>query len=304
MKLLVYGIIALIALAVYNFLMKGKSSFNNEIDSDFFAEIERNNNQFLKDVENSPSVKIIGVVSASDVAGAGDSKGWKLVFHFTGWETESTPFNTSELRIEMPVAENEISTYQEMFSSYDVIEIEGKIGKHPNGHSQVLMSKYLGKVTDNQTLNDHSIQLQKPVIIEDSVLGKLTLDRTIDIFECDNSWLEGEVSFSLSCDEDGSIESILPKSYSILQSAKLWDSKTKEFSAKKLLELKNDTWLGEDESEFTESQFIEKMSLSTISFETDGSMTFWFDDGDLFWGHTISVTVDENDQLIDAEIMG
>ncbi len=52
--------------------------------------------------------------------------------------------------------------------------------------------------------------------------------------------------------------------------------------AVKLLELKNGTWLGDDESEFTAEQFIATMTLTSISVDSDGEFEFWYDDGDLF----------------------
>lgn len=304
MKFLIYGILALVIFSLFNFLMKKKQPFDNDTGSDFFAERKRKNQEFINEVASMPSIKIRGIVSAADVGGVGNSSGWKLVFHFTGWETETIPFEKSELRVEMSISRDETSSYKEMFSAFDVIEIEGKLGKHPDGHSQVLMTKFLGKLKDNQLLNDYSVHLQKPVIIDDSILGQLTLDRRINVFDSKINWLGDTIDFSFSCDENGTINKLLPKSYEILNSASNWDANAKEFSAKKLLELKNDTWLGDDETEFSEAQFIGKMKLSAISFETDGSFIFWFDDGDLFWGHTISVTVDENGKFEDAEIMG
>lgn len=34
------------------------------------------------------------------------------------------------------------------------------------------------------------------------------------------------------------------------------------------------------------------------------SANFYFDDGDLFWGHTIEVTVNQNLEFTDANIVG
>ena len=71
-----------------------------------------------------------------------------------------------------------------------------------------------------------------------------------------------------------------------------------------LLELKNDAWLDEDESEVSAEEFIARMELSSVSIHADGGFEFWFDDGDLFWGHSIMVSGNIQDGLDDAGIHG
>ena len=37
-------------------------------------------------------------------------------------------------------------------------------------------------------------------------------------------------------------------------------------------------------------QFIERLELDAVQISADGRFEFWFNDGDLFWGHAIHVT--------------
>lgn len=272
--------------------------------SDIFSEINEKNEQFLRDLDNSPSIKIRGVVGATGIGGFSSSDQWQMVFSLLYWESDNSEPAATEVRVEMPLSHrDELSEYRKLFSPYDVVEIEGKIGNHPRGNQQVLMTGFVGIVTDNERLTWHAKELQKPVHINDPILGQLTLDRTINVFECKNSWLNREITFSLSA-EEGSIEPLLPKAHRIFKSPKEWDNRTKEYAARELLELKNDTWLDDDETEITRDEFVQKLQLTTISFESDNTCSFWFDDGDLFWGHCICVTLDSNNNPIDAEMMG
>ena len=43
-------------------------------------------------------------------------------------------------------------------------------------------------------------------------------------------------------------------------------------------------------AEITQEQFMERMELDAIQIYEDGAFEFWFNDGDLFWGHSIHVT--------------
>lgn len=79
--------------------------------------------------------------------------------------------------------------------------------------------------------------------------------------------------------------------------------KAKDYAAKKLLKLKNDLWLEDDEKELSKKEFKTRMEFTSLYVFRE-SANFYFDDGDLFWGHTIEVTVNQNLEFIDANIVG
>ena len=79
--------------------------------------------------------------------------------------------------------------------------------------------------------------------------------------------------------------------------------KAKEYAVKKLLKLKNDLWLEEDEKEVTKKEFKARMKFTSLYVFSE-SANFYFDDGDLFQGHTIEVNVNQNLEFTDANIVG
>ena len=79
--------------------------------------------------------------------------------------------------------------------------------------------------------------------------------------------------------------------------------KAKEYTVNKLLELKNDLWLEEDEKEVTKKDFKDRMGFTNLYVFSE-SVNFYFDDGDLFWGHAIEVTANQNLEFIAANIVG
>lgn len=79
--------------------------------------------------------------------------------------------------------------------------------------------------------------------------------------------------------------------------------KAKDYTTKKLLKLKNDLWLEEDEKEVAKKEFKARMKFTSLYVFSE-SANFYFDDGDLFWGHTIEVTVNQNLEFTDANIVG
>ena len=79
-------------------------------------------------------------------------------------------------------------------------------------------------------------------------------------------------------------------------------------AADELLELANDWSQDMDEDgetpTITREQFMERMELESIEIGGDGSFTFWFGDGDLFYGHSIRVSGDLENGPNDAAMEG
>mgnify|MGYP000913203637 FL=1 len=59
---------------------------------------------------------------------------------------------------------------------------------------------------------------------------------------------------------------------------------------KYLLDVKNSSWLEENELDLTENEFRKRLTLESITVMDLGDIEFWFNDGDLFWGHSILVS--------------
>ena len=77
-----------------------------------------------------------------------------------------------------------------------------------------------------------------------------------------------------------------------------------ELAAHKLLEVKNDSWLEDGEVAITADEFIQRMKLESITVDEDGKFNFWFEDGDLFFGHSIEVRGDAKGAFFDSSVQG
>ena len=79
---------------------------------------------------------------------------------------------------------------------------------------------------------------------------------------------------------------------SILQNHKDWDDYVKEKICEELLEVKNESWLDEDERPLTTKEFISKIYVESITINNTDEFQMCFNDGDIFWGHAITVESD------------
>ena len=81
-----------------------------------------------------------------------------------------------------------------------------------------------------------------------------------------------------------------------------WQKRILDYAAKSLLELKNDAWIDSEDECVTAEEFIARMTLREISIEKPDKIIFWFDDGDLFHGHTIHVVINPQTAPLSAGI--
>lgn len=139
-------------------------------------------------------------------------------------------------------------------------------------------------------------EYNKPVVIEDKVLGTLTLNREFNMFETDFSWNGKAVSLALEVNPESksSWSRTCTAAKKLVAEQEVWDKAMREFAAKKLTALAND-WLAEDEANedtelITEEVFAQRITLSELTITSGGSFTAYYNDDDMFWGHAVEVS--------------
>lgn len=160
-------------------------------------------------------------------------------------------------------------------------------------------------------LDERLAQYLQPVTVQADA-GTFELDRSLGLFSATIDWCGHEVSAQLSVDDDAqegaeTCRAALAYLERYLADAESTDARWRHYAATKLLELANDWQADSDASDaapITEETFIERISLDELSVSTDGSVTQYYDDGDLFWGHVILIDVEPDGSLTDAYIAG
>lgn len=159
------------------------------------------------------------------------------------------------------------------------------------------------KASDPQ-LEEVLAERLKPVYYEDAMLGKFTLDRSVDWFERQAVWMGNQISLSFDNGSREEMGQACETARQLFANQADWDRRIRAYAAAQLLELKNDCWLDEDEPEFTDEDFISRLRLESLQVDPDGEFEFWFDDGDIFWGHSVHVCGTLEDGPNDAQMEG
>lgn len=140
--------------------------------------------------------------------------------------------------------------------------------------------------------------------VNDPFLGRLRYDENLDWYDGEFTVGDSPIAFHLRIDEQGEIAPALDRARQVLGEFVGYARGAREFAAQELLDLKNESWLDEDEEPVTPEQFQARMELEGLVFSPDGEVTFYHRDGDLFCGHCIQISMDGTNRFVDADIPG
>lgn len=128
--------------------------------------------------------------------------------------------------------------------------------------------------------------LNQPVVISTDQFGDLELDRGVGWFRGEKEWNGEATDISFRAENETVTEEALSIASQLYLHQDKWTKQIEEAIIGELLELKNEDWREDGETEVSATEFLERMELVAISVEDD-EFEFSYDDGDLFWGHMI-----------------
>ena len=159
------------------------------------------------------------------------------------------------------------------------------------------------------------LKYKTPVVIHTENYGEMTLDKDLGHFEGECDWLGEKAKLFLEV-EDGQEdagEALAHMDFFYKDLAER-DKSMREFAAKELTELANE-WQSSDceidedgepinYTELTEGDFVQKISIDSMSMDSDGNFSVFYYDGDLFFGHSVVVEGDLENGLDSATMQG
>ncbi|MEJ8736256.1 DUF2262 domain-containing protein [Erysipelotrichaceae bacterium HCN-30851] len=133
----------------------------------------------------------------------------------------------------------------------------------------------------------------KPIVINDDVLGELALNKEYEVFEGYINWDGKVISLMLEVDVDDNStwDQISKSAKEMIIQLEQWDKKMREFSSKKLTVLANQ-WASDEKdiiAPITEDDFANRISISELVFSSDDAFSVMYDDDEMFWGYAIEV---------------
>ena len=221
-----------------------------------------------------------------------------MVFCDTGKVT------TKEERLEWPVTDEERNSDKgwERFQNEQICRLKIRRMKEEWAKDLVAWPWCISQVVkahedcpELQTVLD---EYHKPVVLQDQVLGELTLDKDHDVFEGEIQWRGKDVLLSLEVNAESKPSWTRARSAAkkLLADCETWDKAMRELAAKNLTGLANN-WLSQDEENprdpetdpITEEELARRISMTSLSVTSGGSFTAWFDCDEMFTDHAVTV---------------
>lgn len=166
-------------------------------------------------------------------------------------------------------------------------------GVSASEQNRFLIVKLLEEGPSCPALEEVLAEYRRPVVLEDEELGELTLDKDYDTFEGVIPWRDEDIDISLEVDsssEDTWTAAVVAMKQMVAEQD-CRDRDMRTFAARELTDLACEWRESADEEvpEITEESFAQRLDLTSIAMDADGSFSAYFDDDDMFFGHCVVV---------------
>lgn len=165
-------------------------------------------------------------------------------------------------------------------------------GVTASSQNQFLIVEVLEENSPCPALEEVLAEYRRSVVVTDEVLGELTLDKDLDMFEGEVLWRGEQICVSLevdAADEDTWADARRAMKVMLAEQDR-WDLDMRTSAARELTELACEWRESADEEvpEITEESFARRIELRSIAMDADGSFSAYFDDDDMFFGHCVT----------------
>ena len=166
-------------------------------------------------------------------------------------------------------------------------------GMSASVQNRLLIVEVLEENPPCPALDEVLAEYRRPIVVVDEELGELTLDKDLDMFEGEVLWRGEQICLSLEVDaaNEDTWADARRAMKAMLADQERWDRDMRASAARELTELACEWRESADEEvpEITEESFAQRIELTSIAMDPDGSFSAYFDDDDMFFGHCIVV---------------
>ncbi len=283
----------------------------SETEDNSYEAHERRKRALTERLRACQQDEIVGVVDPSGGGvvrvRSGDETEWTLVACLCPWRIAGQAMKESKLHLELKADAATLDETQNALKVHDVVRLRAQIIEDASGQrADGLLKVVIGTETRDEELSAQALARQKPVTFTDDLLGEFTLNRSVGWFGGKPLWMGKRIRLSLSVDTSVNADAFLKTAHLIWSAQKEWDQRARAVAVRDLLKLKNSAWLDTDEgeTELSAAQFSAKIECESVNISDDEDITFYYNDGDLFLGHSIQISATISDGPTDAQIVG
>ena len=223
--------------------------------------------------------------------GAGKRSGfWDVSHYFIAYvDCQTGALHTGDGRIVYPVSdeEHDAGGILDRFRREAVCRLKARKkiphevpeGVTASSQNQFLIVEVLEEDAPCPALEEVLAEYRRPVVLNDEELGELSLDKDLDI------------SLEVDSSSEDTWTAAVAAMKQMMTDQDRWDRDMRAFAARELTQLACEWRESADEEvpEITEESFAQRIELTSIAMDPDGSFSAYFDDDDMFFGHCVVV---------------
>lgn len=173
-----------------------------------------------------------------------------------------------------------------------------------NQETDLLLTAILEKEVSDPDIDNFAELLSRDYFINMAGIGKFKLDREVDWFEKQISFYFKNISLTVVTREDSVALALQEKLFILFKNRYTHSWEARSYAEKVLRDLKNSAWADNTFEKVPPFVFRLRLKLTSISLSNDGNVDYWFDDGGMFYGHSVVVRMNTNGELYTAELIG
>jgi hypothetical protein len=240
--------------------------------------------------QQEESTVIIGLVHPSH-----------LGFKFYTWRDAAGLLHKKKLEFRGKATYGDLQSQRNRLKPYSIIRARVILKDETSAEFLELLDDQV----DDHDLEQIAAELKKPLTYEHERLGMFIFDRDRDHWEAAVNWAGQSIRLHIDGDEiSNPEEEYLQTAIALWDNQALWNQRILGYAIQKLLKLKNEVWSDEDEMPLSTAEFISRITLELINVEEDGYFEFWYDCGNMFYGHVILILWDLENGPTRATIAG
>ncbi|HEY7770924.1 MAG TPA: DUF2262 domain-containing protein [Longimicrobium sp.] len=246
---------------------------------------------------------ITGIMHPAGAAGSQTPPGadWTLRFTLEEWRRADGTIHTTPLSVTRTTTHNETQALMDRLNSRRVVSVRVRF---TGENTAELLDVVDTRLAADDPLLLRAELLSTPVTHEDERFGTLVLDRSAGWWEGTAAWGADTIVVQMEAENEVELAASLRTARALWDDQAAWAERIRAFAVQSLLPRKNESWLDEGEAKMTPAGFRAGLRLESVTVDAEGGFTFWYDGGDLFWGHSIEITGTLRDGPTRADLPG
>jgi hypothetical protein len=212
----------------------------------FFDDAVQKRKQLQASFATLPTVRLSGVVGPRGASGGKvpPETQWSLNVGLIAWRVAHGPLRETPLILTKIVSDKELRALQDAIRPESLISFEAKLCESsPFGDARAELVRLLDaqQVQKDPELERILANSVLPIEISDPVLGRLVLNKAVDWFEGQATWLGNTINLALSATGEIDTQAAISTAKMLLGSMLEWSRQIDNLAVSELLDLKNES---------------------------------------------------------------